>query len=72
MWPIPTWCGIRSRRYVSRSNAGIEERSHCGGPNIPVMPSMAPIAEVVYGPDVIGEFAIPDFTALNDGSGEQR
>lgn len=37
-----------------------------GGLNIPVMPSMAPIAETVYGPDMVAEFAIPDLTALND------
>jgi NAD(P)-dependent dehydrogenase (short-subunit alcohol dehydrogenase family) len=37
-----------------------------GGLNIPVMPSMAAIAETVYGPDAATEFAIPDLTALND------
>lgn len=36
-----------------------------GGLNIPVMPSMAHIAEMVYGPDVVREFALPDLTALN-------
>lgn len=43
-----------------------------GGLNIPVMPSMAPIAEMVYGPDVANEFGIPDFTALNRETGEER
>lgn len=35
-----------------------------GGLNIPVMPSMAHIAEMMYGPDVVREFALPDLTAL--------
>jgi Enoyl-(Acyl carrier protein) reductase len=37
-----------------------------GGLNIPVMPSMVPIAETAYGADVVASFAIPDLTALND------
>jgi NAD(P)-dependent dehydrogenase (short-subunit alcohol dehydrogenase family) len=40
-----------------------------GGMNVPVMPSMASIAERLYGTDVVAEFAIPDLTAL-DGPGE--
>jgi NAD(P)-dependent dehydrogenase (short-subunit alcohol dehydrogenase family) len=36
-----------------------------GGLNIPVMPSMAPIAARLYGEDTVRSFALPDFTALN-------
>lgn len=36
-----------------------------GGFNIPVMPSMAPIAARMYGRDVVREVGLPDFTALN-------
>jgi NAD(P)-dependent dehydrogenase (short-subunit alcohol dehydrogenase family) len=43
-----------------------------GGLNIPVMPSMVPIAETAYGPDVVASFAIPDLTALNDEGTDQR
>ena len=38
-----------------------------GGLNIPVMPSMAPIAERLYGADVVHGVGLPDFTALNLG-----
>lgn len=38
-----------------------------GGLNIPVMPSMAPIAERLYGAEVVSEIGLPDFTALNVG-----
>lgn len=37
-----------------------------GGLNIPVMPSMAAIAERLYGPDVVAGVDLPDFTALNE------
>ena len=37
-----------------------------GGLNIPVMPSMVPIAETAYGAEITSEFAIPDLTALNE------
>lgn len=43
-----------------------------GGLNIPVMPSMQPIAERVYGPEVTTSFAIPDFMALHDKAEDQR
>ena len=36
-----------------------------GGLNIPVMPSMAPIAERLYGADLVRRLALPDLTALN-------
>ena len=36
-----------------------------GGMNIPVMPSMAPIAERLYGAEAVREVGLPDFTALN-------
>ncbi|MCD9624260.1 SDR family NAD(P)-dependent oxidoreductase [Rhabdothermincola salaria] len=36
-----------------------------GGLNIPVMPSMAAIAERLYGADTVREVGLPDFTALN-------
>jgi 3alpha(or 20beta)-hydroxysteroid dehydrogenase len=36
-----------------------------GGMNIPVMPSMAAIAENLYGPEVVAQVGLPDFTALN-------
>ncbi|WP_197376995.1 SDR family NAD(P)-dependent oxidoreductase [Mycolicibacterium baixiangningiae] len=36
-----------------------------GGLNIPVMPSMAAIAETVYGHDYVAAQPLPDFTALN-------
>ena len=37
-----------------------------GGLNIPVMPSMAPIARGVYGDDVVRAFALPDVSAPRD------
>jgi NAD(P)-dependent dehydrogenase (short-subunit alcohol dehydrogenase family) len=36
-----------------------------GGLNIPVMPSMAPMAYRAYGEDYVREHALPDLTALN-------
>lgn len=36
-----------------------------GGLNIPVMPGMGHIASAVYGPDILQEYPLPDFTALN-------
>lgn len=36
-----------------------------GGLNIPVMPSMGPLAARLYGDDYIREHALPDHTALN-------
>lgn len=36
-----------------------------GGLNIPVMPSMADIAETVYGTEYVARHPLPDFTALN-------
>jgi NAD(P)-dependent dehydrogenase (short-subunit alcohol dehydrogenase family) len=43
-----------------------------GGLNIPVMPSMVPIAETAYGAEITNEFAIPDLTALNDEGPDGR
>ncbi len=40
-----------------------------GGLNVPVMPSMASIAERLYGPEVIADVAIPDLTALDGADG---
>lgn len=40
-----------------------------GGLDIPVMPSMAPLAEVLFGSETVESAALPDFTALNvDGA----
>lgn len=37
-----------------------------GGLNIPVMPSMAPIAERLYGEEAVRSFGLPDLTRLGD------
>jgi NAD(P)-dependent dehydrogenase (short-subunit alcohol dehydrogenase family) len=39
-----------------------------GGLNVPVMPSMAPIAERLYGEETIRDYGLPDFTALGGES----
>jgi NAD(P)-dependent dehydrogenase (short-subunit alcohol dehydrogenase family) len=47
--------------WITGQDIGVD-----GGLNIPVMPSMAPIAERLYGPELVAEVAIPDLTALNE------
>jgi NAD(P)-dependent dehydrogenase (short-subunit alcohol dehydrogenase family) len=46
--------------WITGQDLGVD-----GGLNIPVMPSMAPIAERLYGADVVRRAGLPDFTALN-------
>lgn len=46
--------------WITGQDLGVD-----GGLNIPVMPSMAPIAERLYGADVVSGVGLPDFTALN-------
>ena len=46
--------------WITGQDLGVD-----GGLNIPVMPSMAPIAERLYGPEVVQGVGLPDFTALN-------
>jgi NAD(P)-dependent dehydrogenase (short-subunit alcohol dehydrogenase family) len=46
-------------RWITGQLIGVD-----GGLNVPVLPSMAPIATGVYGEDVVRAFALPDLTAL--------
>ena len=47
--------------WITGQDLGVD-----GGLNVPVMPSMAPIAERLYGPELVAEVGIPDLTALNE------
>jgi NAD(P)-dependent dehydrogenase (short-subunit alcohol dehydrogenase family) len=46
--------------WITGQDLGVD-----GGLNVPVMPSMASIAERLYGPEVVAEVGLPDFTALD-------
>lgn len=48
--------------WITGQDIGVD-----GGLNIPVMPSMASIAERMYGSETVREVGIPDHTALDDG-----
>ena len=50
--------------WITGQDLGVD-----GGLNIPVMPSMAPIAERLYGPEVVRAVGLPDFTALDAEEG---
>ena len=49
-------------RWITGQTIGVD-----GGLNVPVMPSMAPIAAGLYGEEVVRAHALPDLTALDAG-----
>jgi NAD(P)-dependent dehydrogenase (short-subunit alcohol dehydrogenase family) len=48
-------------RWITGQVFGVD-----GGLNVPVMPSMASIAERMYGPEVVAEVGLPDLTDLSN------